>query len=71
MDAARRDLIEKGDLSNKQLLDLGLRGSIVYLPDNSSEFKSFMNNSQIRKYVRPISSIRNSIDDFFDPSYEP
>ena len=61
----------KCDLSNKQLLDLGLRGSIVYLPDNSSEFKSFMNNPQIRKYVRPISSIRNSIDDFFDPSYEP
>ncbi len=59
------------DLSFEECRQLGLRGSIIYLPDNSFEFKKFMENTTTKKYVRPISTIRQTLDDFFDPSFEP
>ena len=59
------------DLSHEECRQLGLRGSIIYLPDNSYEFKKFIDNPTTKKYVRPISKIRETLDNFFDPSFEP
>ena len=58
------------DLSFEQCRQLGLRGHIIYLPDKSSKFLEFSSNSECKKFVRPLSSIRDTIDDFFDPTYE-
>ena len=49
------------DQSPQRVLDLGLRGSVFYLPDSSPEYKSMSTNPAIKKYIFPISNIDNSI----------
>ena len=58
------------DVTQDKLLQLGPRGHIIYLPDKSSKFLEFSSNSECKKFVRPLSSIRDTINDFFDPTYE-
>ena len=58
------------DLSEKQVRSIGRRGSIVYLPDNSSKYKSFITRD-VKKYIQPLSTIRNTLSKFFDPEYGP
>ena len=58
------------DLSSSECRQLGLRGSIIYLPDNDPKYKEFNNDPSTKKYIRPISTIRETIDELFDPSFE-
>ena len=58
------------DLSFEECRQLGLRGSIIYLPDHDMKYRGFLNDPSTKKYVRPISTIRDTIDDLFDPSFE-
>ena len=58
------------DVTQDRLLQLGPRGHTIYLPDKSSKYLEFSSNSECKKFVRPLSSIRETIDKFFDPTYE-
>ena len=60
----------KCDLSIKQVNDIGVRGGIIYLPDNSPEFKMFMANG-LGDFVLPLSTIRKTLDKYFNSQYGP
>lgn len=49
------------DQSANRIEDLGLRGSVFYLPDSSNEYMEFSQNPATSKYVLPISGIRSSL----------
>jgi hypothetical protein len=49
------------DQSEDRVVDLGIRGSVFYLPDNSPEYKKLSHQRRTSKYVFPLSSIRNSL----------
>ena len=51
----------KFDQSADRVVDLGLRGAVFYLSDNSPEYKELSNQSRTSKYVFPLSSIRKSL----------
>lgn len=55
------------DQTNNRVTDLGVRGSIFYLPDESPDFQRLRSNPATAQYVRPLSGIRESIRDFFTP----
>lgn len=55
------------DQTNNRVTDLGIRGSIFYLPDDSSDFQRLSSNAATAPYVRPLSGIRESIREFFSP----
>ena len=50
-------------------MQLGPRGHTIYLPDKSPKYIEFSSNPECKKFVRPLSTIRNTINDFFDPTY--
>lgn len=58
------------DVTQDKLLQLGPRGHTIYLPDKSPKYIEFSSNPECKKFVRPLSTIRDTIDDFFDPTYE-
>ena len=58
------------DLSFEQCRQLGLRGHIIYLPDHDVKYREFLDDHSTKKYVRPISTIRDSIEELFDPSFD-
>ena len=49
------------DQSESRIQDLGVRGSIFYLPDSSHDYKSFSKNQKTSPYIFPISQIRSSL----------
>tara|TARA_A100001015_G_scaffold184821_1_gene205683 strand:+ start:165 stop:1283 length:1119 start_codon:yes stop_codon:yes gene_type:complete len=49
------------DQSNARVIDLGVRGSVFYLPDTSPEYLQLSANPSTSKYVFPLSSIRQSL----------
>ena len=42
-------------------MDLGVRGSIFYLPDSSPDYVKLSSNKATRPYMFPLSSIRQSL----------
>ncbi len=49
------------DQSENRIEDLGVRGSIFYLPDKSHDYKRFSENPLTAPYILPISKIRHSL----------
>jgi hypothetical protein len=49
------------DQSENRIEDLGVRGSIFYLPDSSHDYKRFSTNRITSPYIFPISQIRLSL----------
>ena len=54
------------DQSAERVVQLGVRGSIFYLPDSSKAYKDFSMREDTKKYVRPLSTIRDTILTFFE-----
>lgn len=55
------------DQSENRVVDFGINGSIFYLPDESHVFQQLVANPATRPYVRGLSGIRSSIQEFFRP----
>ena len=55
------------DQTDNRVTDLGVRGSVFYLPDESEDFRRLNSNPATSQYVRPLSGIRESIKEFFKP----
>lgn len=49
------------DQSENRIEDLGVRGSVFYLPDQSHDYKRFSKNRMTSPYIFPISQIRFSL----------
>lgn len=49
------------DQSENRVEDLGVRGSIFYLPDSSHDYERFSKNQITSPYIFPISKIRHSL----------
>ena len=49
------------DQTEGRVVDLGVRGSIFYLPDSSPDYVKLSSNKATRPYMFPLSSIRQSL----------
>lgn len=49
------------DQSRNRVLDMGVRGNIFYLPDSSNSYITLSTDSELQKYVFPISKIRETL----------
>ena len=53
------------DQTEQRVIDLGVRGSIFYLPDSSEDYRKLSKNPNTSRYVLPITGIRKSIRSLF------
>jgi hypothetical protein len=55
------------DQTENRVFDMGARGSIFYLPDDSEAYIRLSANPSAAQYIRPLSGIRHSINEFLSP----
>ena len=56
------------DQSPNRIVDLGIRGSIFYLPDSSADYKKYAADTSTAPYIFPLSTIRQSLPKLVDGS---
>ena len=56
------------DQSPSRIVDLGIRGSVFYLPDSSADYKKYAADTSTAPYIFPLSTIRQSLPKLVDGS---
>ena len=56
------------DQSPNRIVDLGIRGSIFYLPDSSEDYKKYAADTSTAPYIFPLATIRQSLPKLVDGS---